>query len=255
VAVITSADGRFAYAADSSPGDVYAVALPSLAIAWKAHVGGSPFSLLLDGGRLYVSLFAGAAVVELDPSSGARLASHSVPPNPAVLAADASGRVMVAGIRGTVTFLDGTSMPAGKGFAVAVSGGEVWTEDYERAELVRAGDQHRVGLPLPVFPFWLAPGTPGKLLVSAEGADEDNDRGGVFEFDIASEAFTTLAQPRDPDQAVQSGSSVLVAAHGDREVLSIEGGRVDVWARDTPAVALAPVPALGLAVVVVNDHE
>ena len=255
MAVIVSADGRFAYTADSSPGDVYAVALPSLGIAWKAHVGGSPFSLLLAGGRLYVSLFAGAAVVELDPSSGAMLASHSVPPNPAVLAADASGRVMVAGIRGTVTFLDGTSISAGKGFAVALAGGEVWTEDYERAELVRAGDLHRVGLPLPVSPFWLAPGAPGKLLVAAEGADEDKDAGGVFEFDIASATFMTLAQPRDPDQVVESGSRVLVAAHGDREVLSIEGGRVDVWAHDTPAVALAPVPHLGLAIVVVNDHE
>ncbi|MGA8923051.1 MAG: hypothetical protein WB682_07885, partial [Candidatus Dormiibacterota bacterium] len=35
VAVIVSDDGTTAYLADSSPGDVYAVRLPGLAVAWK----------------------------------------------------------------------------------------------------------------------------------------------------------------------------------------------------------------------------
>jgi hypothetical protein len=35
VAVIVSGDGRMAYLADSSPGDVYAVRVPELMVAWK----------------------------------------------------------------------------------------------------------------------------------------------------------------------------------------------------------------------------
>src|SRR6202030_25016 len=79
VAVIVSGDGATAYLADSSPGDVYAVRLPDLSVAWKRHVGGAPFGLLLHAGRLFVSLFSGAAVVELDPMSGSKLAAHAVP--------------------------------------------------------------------------------------------------------------------------------------------------------------------------------
>jgi outer membrane protein assembly factor BamB len=67
VAVIASDDGRTAYLADSAPGDVYAVSLPNLRVTWKEHVGGAPFGLLLHGGRLFVSLFDGAAVLVLDP--------------------------------------------------------------------------------------------------------------------------------------------------------------------------------------------
>ena len=69
---IVSEDGGTAYMADSSPGDVYAVRLPSLTVAWKHHVGGAPFGLLLHGGSLFVSLFSGGAVVELDPADGAQ---------------------------------------------------------------------------------------------------------------------------------------------------------------------------------------
>jgi hypothetical protein len=64
-----------------------------------------------------------------------------------------------------------------------------------------------------------------------------------------------LATPKDPDQVVQSGSTVLVAAHGDRSVIAIRDGRSTTWARGAAAIALAPAPSLGLLVVGVNGHE
>jgi DNA-binding beta-propeller fold protein YncE len=254
VAVIVSNDGATAYLADSSPGDVYAVRLPGLSVAWKSHVGGAPFGLLLHAGRLFVSLFSGAAVVELDPASGAQLVSHPVSPGPAVLGVAPDGRVMVAGTRGIVDYLDGTSTPAGHGFAVAVIDGQIWTEDYERAELVRTGDGRRVGLPLPLFPFWLAPGAPGTLLIAAEGGTEDTDPGGVFSLDKAG-TFKSLARPTDPDQVLQSGSTILVAAHGDREVLAINGGVTEHWGIGAAPVAIALDPIQNMLLVAVNAHE
>ena len=254
VAVIASDDGATAFLADSAPGDIFAVGLPDLKVLWKHHVGGAPFGLLLHGGRLFVSLFSGAAVVELDPKSGAQMASHAVTEGPAVLGVGPDGRVMAAGTRGQVDYLDGTSTPAGHGFGVAVVGGQIWTADYERAELVRAGDGHRVGLPLPVFPFWLAPGASGTLLIAAEGGTEDSDPGGVFSFDTNA-TFHTLAQPRDPDQVLQSGSKILVAAHGNQEVLVIDGGEQHHWAMGSAPVAIAPDRALNLLLVTVNAHE
>jgi DNA-binding beta-propeller fold protein YncE len=255
VAVIVTPDGTMAYLADSSPGDVYAVRVPALTVAWKQHVGGAPFGLLLDGAHLYVSLFSGALVVDLDPKTGTLIGMHPVPDGPAVMALAPDGRVVVAGTSGKVTYLDGASMPAGQGYGIAVIGGEIWTADYKRAELVRARDDHRVPLPLPVFPFWLAPGSAGALLVSAEGAEEDSDLGAVFSFDPATDAFTSLAMPRDPDQVLQSGSKVLVASHGDRNVLVMEGGTTKAWAQGVEAVAIAPDAPLDLLVVAVNAHE
>jgi DNA-binding beta-propeller fold protein YncE len=254
VAVIVSEDGGMAYLADSSPGDVYAVTVPGLSIAWKHHTGGAPFGLLLHGGSLFVSLFSGAAVVELDPANGAQRSSHAVPQGPGVLGIAPDGRVMVAGTRGNVDYVDGSSTPAGHGFAVAVVAGEIWTADYERAELVRAGDGRRVGLPLPLFPFWLAPGAGGTLLIAAEGGTEDTDPGGVFSFDRAG-TFKTLASPRDPDQVLQSGPTVLVAAHGDQEVLAIDDGLIHHWAVGSSPVAMAPDPTLDVLVVAVNANE
>jgi DNA-binding beta-propeller fold protein YncE len=255
VAVIVSVDGATAYLADSSPGDVYAVKLPGLKVAWKQHVGGAPFGLLLDGRRLFVSLFSNAAVVELDPSTGAQLASHPVAQSPAAMSVAADGRVIVAGKSGRASYLDGTSIRAGNGFGVAVVGGQIWTADFQGARLVRAGDDHNVDLPLPVSPFWLAPGGPTTLLISAEGAKEDSDQGAVFSFDTTTETFTTLARPRDPDQVVRSGSKVLVASHGERDVLAIEGGMTSVWAPGIEAVAIAPDTPLNLLVVAVNANE
>jgi DNA-binding beta-propeller fold protein YncE len=255
VAVIVSDDGKTAYLADSAPGDIYSVKLPELKTAWKRHVGGAPFGLLLHGGRLFVSLFSGALVDELDATSGAQLATHTVHDGPAVLAVGPDGRVMVAGTGGQVDYLDGTSTPAGNGFAVAVVNDRVWTADYKRGELVPLGLASRVELPLPVFPFWLAPGTGDALLIAAEGATEDTDPGGVFSFDTMTGAFTTLARPKDPDQVLQSGSTIFVAAHGDRDVLAIEPGRTSTWAEGAAAVALAADSALGYLVVAVNAHE
>ena len=257
VAVIVSEDGATAYMADSAPGDVYAVHLPSLHVAWRAHTGGNPFGLLLHGGRLFVSLFSGAAVVELDPATGKKTASHTVTAGPGVVTLDATGRVIVAGTRGEIDYLDGSPpVRAGHGYAVALSGNDMWTADYERAELVRAGDLHNVGLPMPMFPFWLAPCGAGTILVAAEGADEDKDLGGVFVFDPATEKFDTLALTRDPDQVLLSGDTTFIAAHGDRQVLAVlADGTTRTFASNLPAVALAADPTINLLVVAVNDYE
>ena len=255
VAVIVSDDGQTAYLADSAPGDVYAVRLPSLQVAWKHHVGGAPFGLLLHAGRLLVSLFNGASVLELAPSNGATLASDPVPQGPAAMTTDGQGNVVVAGTRGQLNVIGGGQLAAGNGFGVAYAGGTLWSADYERAELVPAGDGHRVGLPLPVFPFWLAAGSGSRLLIAAEGGTENTDPGGVFSFDTMTGTFTTLATPKDPDQVLQSGSAIFVAAHGDHEVLAIQDGRVNEWAHGAGVVAIAPDPALDLLVVAVNAHE
>ena len=255
VAVIVSPDGRMAYVADSAPGDVYAVTLPDLRVAWKQHVGGAPFGLLLQGARLFVSLFDGAAVLELDPKSGVMMATNQVPQGAAAMATDASGHVVVAGTRGQLNVIGGGQLRSGNGFGVALAGGQLWTADYERAELVPAGDDHRVGLPLPLFPFWLAPGAGDALLIAAEGAVEDSDAGGVFSFDPKIGSFKILGTPKDPDQVLQSGSSIFVAAHGDGNVLVLQDERSNTWARGSAPVALAPSDSLGLLVVVVNAHE
>jgi DNA-binding beta-propeller fold protein YncE len=255
VAVITSDDGAMAYVADSSPGDVYAVTLPALEVAWKTHVGGAPFGLLLTGGRLLVSLFSGAAVVELDPARGTLLSIHPVAQGAGAMAVASDGRVVVAGASGHLSYLDGTSTPAGNGYGVANVGGTIWTADFHGAALVRTVDHQRVALPLAVSPFWLAPGAPGTLLVAAEGANEDSDPGAVLAYETTAGTFVVLARPRDPDQVVWSGSKVLVAAHGDRQVLSIDSGTIKAWGQGAAAVALAPDAPLGLLVVAVNAHE
>jgi DNA-binding beta-propeller fold protein YncE len=254
VAVTVSDDGATAYVADSSPGDVYAVGLPALKIAWKQHVGGAPFGLLLHSGSLFVSLYDGGAVVELNPTTGAKLRSIRVTPRPAAMSVDADGRLIVAGTAGRVEYLDGTSLKGGPGFGIAAVGRHIWTADYERAELVRA-DGRIVGLPAPVFPFWLSAGNGNHLLIAAEGASEDSDLGAVFDLDTSTLKFTTLATPRDPDQVVISGSRVVVAAHGEEHVLVIDGSTRTSWAQGIAPVGLAPDPALNLLVVVTNSHE
>jgi hypothetical protein len=120
---------------------------------------------------------------------------------------------------------------------------------------VPAGDDHRVGLPLPLFPFWLAPGAGTSLLIAAEGGTEDTDPGGVFSFDTVTGSFSTLATPKDPDQVLLSGSTIFVAAHGDKDVLAIQPRRTRAWAGGAAAVALAADPPLGYLVVAVNAHE
>jgi DNA-binding beta-propeller fold protein YncE len=254
VAVIVSADGSFAYVADSAPGDVYGVKLPDLKVAWKQHVGGAPFGLLLQSGSLFVSLYDGGSVVELNPATGAKVRSVALTPRPAAMSVDAAGRLIVAGTSGRVEFLDGTSLAGGAGFGIAAVGDQIWTADYERAELVRA-DGRRVGLPLPVFPFWLSAGDPGHLLVTAEGPREDSDPGGVFDLNTATLQFTTLATPRDPDQVIMSGSRIFVPAHGDNNVLVIDGGAKLIWAQGIAPVSLAVDPKQNRLVVVTNSHE
>jgi sugar lactone lactonase YvrE len=255
VAVTVSGDGTIAYVADSSPGDVYAVRLSDLAIAWKRHVGGAPFGLLLHAGRLFVSLFSGAAVVELDPATGSKLAVHAVPIGPGAMTIDFQGQVAVAGTGGTVDHLDGTTSPAGKGYGIALVGNTLWSADYQGAALVQVGVGRRIRLPLPVSPFWLATGSNDTLLIAAEGPSEDSDPGGVFSYDAVGRSFMTLARPRDPDQVIHYGDTVLVAAHGDLDVLAIKNGHTSAWAPGAAAVAIAADIPLGLLIVAVNAHE
>jgi DNA-binding beta-propeller fold protein YncE len=256
VAVALSEDGAVAYVADSAPGDVYAVRLSQRRILWRSHTGGAPFGVLEHAGRVFVTLYTSTYVDELDPASGRIVTTHRVTPGPAALTLDAGGRVAVAGTHGEVDYLDGTpALPAGHGFGIASVGGDLWTADYERAELVRAGDLKLAGMPEPLFPFWLSSAPGGKLLIAAEGDPEDTSAGGVYEFDPASGSFVALAHPRDPDLAVELGGTIFVAAHGDREVLVIGGGSTRAWARGAAAVALAPDPSLRLLVVAVNSHE
>ncbi|HYM67582.1 MAG TPA: hypothetical protein VEW68_09840 [Patescibacteria group bacterium] len=255
VAVLVSEDGRTAYVADSSPGDVYAVRIPELSVAWRQHVGGAPFGLLLHDGNLLVSLFETPTVAELDPATGRLLAMHSVCGEPAVMTVDPRDGVLVACRQGAAGRLDGTSVAAGEGFGIAVSGGVVWTAGYSRSELVPVSSGGPVALPAPVSPFWRAAGSGATLLVAAEGHDEDGDPGAVLSYDPMSGTFRTLATPRDPDQVLQSGQSIFVAAHGDRDVLAIDGASVSRWAMGAAAVGLSADPRLNLLVVAVNAHE
>jgi DNA-binding beta-propeller fold protein YncE len=254
VAVTVSADGAFAYVADSEPGDVYAVKLPGLEVAWKAHVGGAPFGLLLQSGSLFVSLYDGGAVVELNAATGVQVRSVSITPQPAAMSVDAQGRLIVASTSGRVEYLDGTSLPGGPGFGIAAVGDQIWTADYAGAQLVRA-DGRRVALPLPVHAFWLSAGNGSHLLIAAEGAREDDDPGGVFDLNTETLQLTTLATPRDPDQVIVSGSRIFVPAHGDEHVLVIDASMIRTWAEGIAPVALAADPLLNLLVVVTNSHE
>jgi DNA-binding beta-propeller fold protein YncE len=240
LAVTVSDDGRTAFMADSAPGDVYAVTLPNLKVAWKSHVGGAPFGMAVHGGRLYVTLFDSAAVVELDPLTGLLLATDPTSPHPGAITFDAYGHFAVA---------------SGNAFGIALAGGQLWTADYKRSVLIASAGGREVPLPLPVHPFWLSPGSTGNVLIAAEGANEDTDPGGVFSYDTMSGRFTTLARPHDPDLVLESESTVLVSAHGDHEVLAIRSGKASAWAKGSAAVGLAADPALGLVVVVVNSHE
>ena len=240
VAVTLSLDGRVAYIADSAPGDVYAVGLPSGHVEWKAHVGGAPFGVLVYKDHLYVSLYTEAAIDQLNPADGRLIARDETLTAPAALAIDSSGTLVAA---------------TGSAFGIALIGDTLWTADYKAGTLLPQGEGVPIPLPVPMHPFWLAPGGGGTLLIAAEGASEDSDPGAVFSYDPMTNSFATLARPRDPDQVAASGGDVFVAAHGDREVLRIAGDATDTWARGAPAVALAPDPELNLLAVAVNRHE
>ncbi len=255
VAVTVSDDGKTAFVADSTPGDVYGVRLPGLTVAWKQHVGEAPFGLLLHQGRLFVSLFNGTSVAELDPTNGRKLASDPVPQGPAAMTVDGTGHIVVAGTHGRLAVIGGAPLTAGNGYGVAYVGGRLWSADYQRGELVAAGETLRVPVPAHLHPFWLASGTGNTLLIAAEGANEDTDPGGVFSYDTGTGVFKTLATPKDPDQVQQSGSTAYVAAHGEHDVLSIHNGSTRTWARGAAAVGLATDEQLGLLAVVVNAHE
>jgi DNA-binding beta-propeller fold protein YncE len=238
VAVVISDDGRTAYVADSEPGDVYALTLPDLKIRWRSHVAGAPFGILFHNGRPYVTLFDSAMLVQLNPADGSIITAGGTPQHPAAITLDASGNVAVA---------------SGDSFGIALVGGTVWTADYKRSLLTAPGQS--ISLPLPVHPFWLARGSGDKLLIAAEGDQEDTDPGAVLSYTPVNRSFITLARPRDPDQVLASGESIFVAAHGDHRVLAIHGSTTESWATGAAVVAIAPDPSLGLLVLAVNSHE
>ena len=254
LAVALSADGRTAYFADNRPGDVHALSLPRLEPLWKTHVGGSPSGLLFSGDRLYVSLWSVAQVAELDGTTGALQRKIDVPALPGALLLR-GGEVVVACGSGKLADLHGHSWTAGTGFGVAVAGGSTWTEDYERAELVRLDPPLRTGMPVSAAPFWLQAGGPHELLVSAEGSPEDDAPGAVVSFDTLTMRSTVLARSRDPDMVLRRGDRVFVAAHGDHEVQVITPRGILHWALGAEAVALAIDEPLGLLVVAVDASE
>ena len=254
VAVSVSADGALAYVADSAPGDVYAVRLPNLEVVWRQHVGGAPFGLLVQSDSLFVSLYDAGAVVELNAATGAKLRSIPIAPRPAAMGVDVHGRLIVASSAGRVEYLDGASLPGGRGFGIAAVGQHIWTADYDSSELVRA-DGRRVALPLSVHAFWLSAGNSGHLLIAAEGTREDEDPGGVFDLNTETLQLTTLATPRDPDQVIVAGSRIFIPAHGDEHVLVIDGSMTTAWADGIAPVALAADATHNLLVVVTNSHE
>lgn len=255
VAVAISADGRTAYVSDNEPGAVYAVALPELRVRWRTVVGGRPGPILAGLDFLFVSLYEAGQVAELDARSGALLDRHRVGPGPGQLVLE-DGRVQVACSDGRVWDLQGGSRLGGRGFGLAAAGGRLWSTDYEAGALVRVGDGMRVPLPAGLHPFALSSGPGERILVAAEGPDEDRDPGAVLVLD-GSGSLTRLAVARDPDLVLEWDQRVYVAAHGDRAVtvLGKAPGRVSHWVQGGAAVALAPDPALGLLVVVTNVRE
>lgn len=256
VAVAVSDDGSRAYLADSSAGDVYAVRLPSLAVAWEQHLGGAPFALLVYQERLYVSLYSGHAVDELRLTNGSVYLRHALARRAAGLAVDQSGNVVAVSDEGYLLNLDGTFTRGDSSFGVALVAGQLWTADYPGGRISRPGDgAGGRSLPDALHPFWLAPGANGTLLISAEGAHEDTDPGAVYAYDVARDSFRVIDRPLDPDEAVQWGPVVVVAAHGSRRVDVIDAGHVSEWAQGAAAVAVAPDSSLNVLVVAVNSHE
>ena len=112
----------------------------------------------------------------------------------------------------------------------------------------------RGGLLVPGCVFWVSSGSPGPLLIGAEGPREDTDPGGVFDLNTATLQFTTLETPRDPDQVIMSGSRVFVSAHGDGRVLVIDGTTTTAWAQGIAPAGFAVDTTRNLLVVVTNSH-
>ena len=85
-------------------------------------------------------------------------------------------------------------------------------------------------------------GAPGDRISIVDGRVIRNGRSTVEKFikpctggeECTSEKFTTLARPRDPDQVVEFGTKVFVAAHGDKEVLAIDAEKTNTWAPGVP---------------------
>jgi hypothetical protein len=255
VAVTISADGRTAYVSDNQPGAVYAVSLPELKVRWKTVVGGRPGPLLAGLDFVFVSLYEAGRVAELDAHSGTLLSQHRVGPRPGQLVLD-DGRVQVACGDGRVWDLEGASRPGGRGFGLAAAAGRLWSTDYEGGALVRVGDGHRVTLPAGLHPFWLSAGPDDRILIAAEGTDEDRDPGAALLMD-RSLNLTRLAVARDPDLILEWDQRIYIAAHGERRVtvLGKAQGRVSHWMTGAAVVALAVTPSLGLLVAVTDAGE
>ena len=235
LAVTLAPGGRMAYVADNDAGEVIAVRLPSLDVAWRTQAGKTLSSLLYQDGRLYAGVYCCGEVRILDPATG-RI----------------TGSLTIAGRPGELAWWQG-GIQAGNGddFGIAAAGGGLWTADRPAHAVAGAGRR----VTLPAAPFWLAADGPDHLLVAAEGTPEDTAPGAVARVDTSLGTASVLASPRDPDQVSSLADDVFVAAHGDRDVLVLRGGRQLRWAPGAEAVALAPDAALGLLVVVTDAGE
>ena len=255
MAVSISPDGNEAYVSDNAGGSVYAASLPNLRVRWTAALDGRPGPILTLGDELWVSLYTAGQVVQLDRHTGEVISKWAVGPGPGQVAQQ-QGQLWVASAQG-VWQVKGKKQSDIHGFALAAADSAVWAGDYEAGEVVRAQDGKTVSLPAGLHPFWLAAGSAGRILVAAEGDNEDRDLGGVLSLEPPDYAPRTILTATDPDMVVESGGRIYVAAHGDREVdvLMSSGDRVGAWAKNAAAVAIAVDQPLGLLVVATNERE
>jgi hypothetical protein len=142
------------------------------------------------------------------------------------------------------------------GFGLAAVEGALWAAGYAPGSLVRLTDGKSVQLPPGLHPFWLAAGANGRLLAAAEGDREDGDPGAVVSLQPPTYAPEILIRTTDPDEVVESGGRVFVAAHGAREVdvISATGARTG-WAKGASAVAIAVDEPLKSLLVVADERE
>jgi DNA-binding beta-propeller fold protein YncE len=255
LAVSISPDGNEAYLVDNSGGYVFALSLPNLRVRWSSRLDGAPTSIVTDGNNLWVSLYEAGQVVQLDRRTGDVIDKWAVGPGPGAIVFH-QGQLWTATSAG-VWQVKGRKQTDVHGFGVAAVGGTLWAGDYDKGQVVRVSDGQTVSLPAGLHPFWLSAGSGGKLLIAAEGADEDHDLGAVLSLAPPGYEPHSLLRATDPDQVLEAGGKIFVASHGDREVdvLTSAGGRVGPWGKDAAAVALAVDDALGLLVVVTDVRE
>jgi DNA-binding beta-propeller fold protein YncE len=255
VAVGLSPDGATAYVSDNAGGKVYAVDLPSLRSRWAATTGGRPGPIFAQGGSVWVSLYGAGQVAELDPARGSLLSRRATGPGPGQIVPQ-RGELYTAGKDG-VWQVGGARLSPLSGFGLASAGGALWAAAYAAETVDRVADGKTVQLPAGLHPFWLSLAAGGGLLVAAERDVEDSDPGAVLSLEPPDFSPRVLLRAIDPDEVVEAGGRIFVAAHGAREVdvLTPAGGRVGAWARGSSPVAIAVDEPLKSLLVVLDERE